>query len=68
VSAPDWTDRNDSDAAITLLQLLPWLAAGLLFTAGVVAARRRRRRDPSSPDGSLAVPARDPLRARAVLP
>ena len=44
MSAPDWSDRNDSDPGITLLQLLPWLAAGLLFTAGAVAARRRRRR------------------------
>ena len=44
MSAPDWSDRNDSDPGITFLQLLPWLAAGLLFTAVAVAARRRRRR------------------------
>ena len=45
MSAPDWTERNGSDPGITLLQVLPWLAAALLFTVGVVAARRRRRRD-----------------------
>jgi hypothetical protein len=68
VSAPDWTDRNDSDPGITLLQVLPWLAAGLLFTAGAVAARRRRRRALPLGDGSLSVPVRDPPGAMAVLP
>lgn len=40
----DWTDRTGCDPGITILQVLPWLAAGLLVAAGVVAARRRRRR------------------------
>jgi hypothetical protein len=29
--APDWTDRNDSDPGVTLLQLFAFLTEGLLF-------------------------------------
>jgi hypothetical protein len=44
VNAPGWTDRNDSDPGITILQLFVWLMAGLLFAGGFAVARRRRRR------------------------
>lgn len=37
-----WTDRNDSDPGVTLVALLAFLAAGLLFAYGLHLARRRR--------------------------
>lgn len=39
-SAPDWTDFNESDPGITLLQLFAYLAISVLFTAAVVVVRR----------------------------
>jgi hypothetical protein len=44
--SPDWTDFNQSDPGITLLQLFAFLAAGLLFGVLFVSTwyRRRRRR------------------------
>jgi len=27
---PDWVDRNESDPGVTIVELLAWLAAGLL--------------------------------------
>ena len=42
--APEWTDHNVSDPGITLLTLFAFLAAGLLYAAGVELWRRRRRR------------------------
>ena len=49
---PGWTDGNDSDPGITLLQLLPFAAAAL---AGVLAVRSRRRRTRrEGPDGARA--------------
>jgi MYXO-CTERM domain-containing protein len=46
-----WTDGNDSDPGITLVQLLAFGAA----LAGVLAVRRRRRRTRrEGPDGGRA--------------
>jgi quinol-cytochrome oxidoreductase complex cytochrome b subunit len=41
---PDWTDFNESDPGITLLELFAWLASALLFALAFHAFRRRRRR------------------------
>jgi len=35
--APEWTDRNDADPGITMLEMMAFLAEGLLFNRGVVA-------------------------------
>ena len=37
VHAPGWTDRNDADPGITMLEMLAFLAEGLRFNRGVVA-------------------------------
>jgi hypothetical protein len=34
--APGWTDRNDADPGITMLEMLAFLSEGLLFRLGVV--------------------------------
>ena len=42
---PDWTERNQHDPGITLVELGAWLAAGLgLYVA---LGRRRKRRQAS---------------------
>ena len=41
-SAPDWTDFNESDPGMTLLQLFAFLAFALLFTVAFKRWRRRR--------------------------
>jgi LPXTG-motif cell wall-anchored protein len=40
---PDWTDQNQHDPGVTALELLAWLAAGLLSALGLYAYLRRRR-------------------------
>ena len=44
-SSPDWTDFNESDPGITLVEVFAFLACALLFTAWVVTRRRRVRSD-----------------------
>jgi hypothetical protein len=39
---PGWTDRNQHDPGVTLLELLAWLAGALLFTLGLYAYLTRR--------------------------
>jgi hypothetical protein len=39
---PSWTDRNQHDPGLTLLELLGWLAGGLLFALGLYAYLKRR--------------------------
>jgi MYXO-CTERM domain-containing protein len=41
-AAPDWTDVNDSDAGVTVLQLLVFVALAMLF--GFALHRRRTSR------------------------
>jgi hypothetical protein len=36
----DWTDQNQHDPGVTLLDLLTWLAGGLLFALGLYAYLR----------------------------
>ncbi len=42
---PSWTDRNQHDPGITLLELFLWIALGLLFGRRLLAEVRRRLRD-----------------------
>ena len=37
VHAPGWTDRNDADPGITMLEMLAFLAEGLRYRRGIVA-------------------------------
>jgi len=36
VHAPGWTDRNDADPGITMLEMLAFLAEGLRYRRGIV--------------------------------
>ncbi|MGH2931357.1 MAG: hypothetical protein ACRDKK_00720 [Gaiellaceae bacterium] len=44
---PDWTDQNEHDPGVTLIELSAWLGAGMLFVIGLYAYLRRPRRWPS---------------------
>jgi hypothetical protein len=37
-----WTDRNQRDPGVTLVQLLAWVAGALAFLLGVYAFLKRR--------------------------
>jgi len=39
---PDWTDRNLSDPAVTLLEVLAWLSETLLFRCAAIPEQGRR--------------------------
>jgi len=41
-AAPPWTDPNERDPGITLVQVFGWVGAFALFSLGVALARRRR--------------------------
>jgi len=41
--APDWTDRNQSDIGVTLLELWSYLADALGYYADAIAAESRLR-------------------------
>jgi len=48
---PDWTDGNQHDPGVTLLELFAWLGGALMFSLGLLeyVKRRRRRRRTVSP-------------------
>jgi hypothetical protein len=53
MTGPDWTDFNDSDPGMTLLQLLTFTLLALLFSAALLfLGRRWRRRRSMRVDGS----------------
>ncbi len=43
---PDWTDHNEPDPGVTLIELSAWLGAGVLFAIGLYAFLRRPRPRP----------------------
>ena len=46
----DWTDDNEHDPGVTLLELFAWLGGALMFSLGLLEyVRRRRRRRTVSP-------------------
>lgn len=40
----DWTDGNESDPGVSILEAFAWFALALFFVAGFRAARRRHTR------------------------
>ena len=46
MSVQGWTDGNEHDPGVTLLQVFAWLAGALMFTFGLYLTRRRRRCSP----------------------
>ena len=43
---PDWTNENQHDPGVTLLDLTTWLSGALLFALGLYAYLRRPGRWP----------------------